>query len=289
MGAEMQNEWLMEAANALAQNDLGTARTVLGIYTKHFPGDPQGWLLSSRATVEPTEKIAFLKRVLELDPKNRVALSGLLLASQNQPANALVRQGDNPALLAQIPHADASPRKHFNFVKNLGGWGFFLVALIVFALVAGVTVPMFMGYRTLVVLSGSMEPSIAKGGIVLAAPVPMKELKRGDVIVFAPTADAQVPLIHRIVKLQDKDGVRYFTTRGDANQKADVAQVSLPPTAWRVVFTLPALGYLIGWATQPIGTVTLIVIPLLGLVGLKLVDVFKKVRGALVMPAPRNA
>jgi signal peptidase I len=129
-----------------------------------------------------------------------------------------------------------------------------------------------------VVMSGSMEPTIPVGAVVIAEPVPSKELENGDVIIFSPNADVTVPIIHRIVSVRVKDGTRYFTTQGDANPSADVAEVSLPATAWRMAHNVPLVGYLISYATSPFGTVILIVVPLLLLGILTIWDQLKRTR-----------
>ena len=150
------------------------------------------------------------------------------------------------------------------------------LALILCLVVAAATVPLFMGNRSLVILSGSMEPAVPKGALVVAQPLPAQDLRIGDVIVFSPNASAVVPVVHRIADIEDRNGTRYYTTRGDANPGADASQVSLPPTAWRVGYSVPLAGYLVSYAASPTGTLLLIFIPLLSLAGRSGLDWLRK-------------
>ncbi|MBI3733983.1 MAG: signal peptidase I [Chloroflexi bacterium] len=136
-----------------------------------------------------------------------------------------------------------------------------VLSTLLFFVTAVVTLPMAMGNRTLVILSGSMAPAIAEGAAVVVRPVPTQELEVGDVIAFLPSATAQIPIVHRILSFRDKDGVRFFTTQGDANHTEDRAEVALPPTAWRVWYSVPLAGYAIQFASSPLGTLLLVVIP----------------------------
>lgn len=145
----------------------------------------------------------------------------------------------------------------------LASLGFFLT-------IAVSVVPFVMGYRTLVIGSGSMEPNIPTGGIVIARPVPSKELGIGDVIVFSPNPDATIPIVHRIVGTRISQGKTFFKTQGDANPQADNAEVSLPATAWLVDYSLPVVGYVIMFATSPAGIAMFIILPLLALAFLSL-------------------
>jgi len=95
-----------------------------------------------------------------------------------------------------------------------------------------------------VVDSGSMEPMIKPGDLVIARgvgektisylfiPISIKgvdpaDLKEGDIIIFwAPEPyinhpEYQKPIIHRIIAIKYENGKRYFKTKGDANPDPD--------------------------------------------------------------------
>ena len=58
------------------------------------------------------------------------------------------------------------------------------VLIVIYALVCA---PMIFGYKPLVVLSGSMEPSFSTGSVVYYTKVSTSDLKAGDIITFLPS------------------------------------------------------------------------------------------------------
>ena len=146
-----------------------------------------------------------------------------------------------------------------------------VAAITVLLAVAAGVVPVLFGLRPFVVISGSMEPTISTGSIAITRPVKTNELETGDVIAFNPSADNGLPIVHRIVKIEERNGIRYFTTRGDANT-GDDAEVALPSTSLKLIGAVPFVGYAVFYAAQPIGTVMLVWIPLCLLAALWLKD-----------------
>jgi signal peptidase len=106
-----------------------------------------------------------------------------------------------------------------------------------------------------VVLSGSMEPALSPGDVVIVdASVPVKI---GDVITYRTGADT-VPTTHRVVGVQDSG----YETKGDANENADAGVVGPEAVIGRVVLTIPVVGHVILWANTPVGYLTLVISPL---------------------------
>jgi len=76
----------------------------------------------------------------------------------------------------------------------------------------------------LVVLSGSMEPAIEPGDIVLVEDVPIEEIEPGDVVTFQSHPGSETTYTHRVVDVTtDKRGT-VLTTKGDANEQLDPMQ-----------------------------------------------------------------
>src|SRR5581483_9735982 len=135
----------------------------------------------------------------------------------------------------------------------------------------------FMGNRTVTVMSGSMEPAIWIGSAVVSSPVPSKDLTAGDVIVYS-LAGAALPLVHRIVSIEERDGTRYYRTRGDANPTQDPAEFTLAANAWRLSYSVPFAGYLIFAVSKPAGQIATLMIPITAMVLLAGKDWVKKAR-----------
>ena len=106
-----------------------------------------------------------------------------------------------------------------------------------------------------VVLSGSMEPALSPGDVVIvdaSGPVGV-----GDVITYRTAGDS-VPTTHRVVGVVDGR----YETKGDANENGDAGTVPPEAIIGRVVLTIPLVGHVILWANTPVGYVTLVVGPL---------------------------
>lgn len=110
--------------------------------------------------------------------------------------------------------------------------------------------PMPFGFGSAVVLSGSMEPKLSVGDLIIIKEP--NELKKDDIIVFK---DNSSNIVHRIIEINGDD----LTTKGDANLIAD-APINLKNVKGKVVFNIPLIGYLINFLKTPIGIVLTIVI-----------------------------
>ncbi|WP_255151897.1 signal peptidase I [Halorarius halobius] len=131
-----------------------------------------------------------------------------------------------------------------------------VVPFVVFA------VPQLVGAdHAFVVLSGSMEPSIAPGDVVVVAGGPVAV---GDVITFRRGGD--VPTTHRVVEVVDGA----YRTKGDANENVDAGLVQPEQVLGRVAFVLPFVGHVVLWANTQTGFLLLVALPLAALVALEL-------------------
>lgn len=116
-------------------------------------------------------------------------------------------------------------------------------------------------YRLFAVQSGSMEPSIRLGSVVVV--VPQESYAKDDVITFRSERSAKETNTHRIVEvLEDKDLNRLeYRTKGDANEDPDHEPIPLRRVVGKVVFAIPYLGYPISFAQTQTGLIVLVVIP----------------------------
>ncbi|QDX39997.1 signal peptidase I [Salarchaeum sp. JOR-1] len=134
-----------------------------------------------------------------------------------------------------------------------------LVALVVpFAVFA---VPQLAGgSHSYVVLSGSMEPAISPGDVVVVSGVDPAAIGVNDVVTFQRDA-SPVPTTHRVVEVIDDGGALAFRTMGDANEDPDGAAVPASAVIGRVTLVIPYIGYVIEAANTPVGFLALVVAP----------------------------
>jgi signal peptidase I len=107
---------------------------------------------------------------------------------------------------------------------------------------------MLLGWHSYVIVTGSMEPSINAGDVVLASPDPVIEDSIGRVISFQDPARPDHVLTHRLVSI-NQDGT--LVTKGDANPTPDsvaVAEESVTGLGRLLVqfVGLPVVWYLTG-------------------------------------------
>ena len=107
--------------------------------------------------------------------------------------------------------------------------------------------PHLLGYRTSTMLTGSMEPGISPGDVVVTVPKPASEVEVGDVISYhIPVEDHRVET-HRVVKvLHQRDGSIAIRTQGDANENVDPWTATLEgDEVWEMKAVVPKLGAVI--------------------------------------------
>ncbi len=73
------------------------------------------------------------------------------------------------------------------------------------------------GYKVFVVISGSMEPNIHVGDIVITKNVDEENIKIGDVITFN---NDKYTITHRVIDIIQDDEI-FYKTKGDHNSVAD--------------------------------------------------------------------
>lgn len=107
-------------------------------------------------------------------------------------------------------------------------------------------------YRTLTVLTGSMDPAIASGSVVIVTPQSPSDIRVGQVLTYeAPIADRRI-VTHRVTEVRDPGMHPVIVTKGDANSHPDPWAARIEdPQVWRVRATVPVLGHLIHALRSP--------------------------------------
>jgi signal peptidase I len=93
-----------------------------------------------------------------------------------------------------------------------------------------------------IVLTGSMEPAISTGDIIVTTPITRKEPQVGDVIAYQAkrfNGENVAVFSHRIVSGDIQSG---FVVKGDANKSPDNQKPAAPDILGVVIFVIPFLG-----------------------------------------------
>jgi signal peptidase len=161
-----------------------------------------------------------------------------------------------------------------------------LTAWIALGVLAGVlmtlTVPRVLGKPVLVVLTGSMEPQLRTGDVLIESRISPLDAKAGDVITFRDPERPDRLITHRVRRVKARGEELSFTTKGDANNTVETWQIHRHGSIGRVQYRLPKLGYVVAWISGPAARLFLVVIPaiLLGLLELRRIWFPKESRAA---------
>lgn len=126
------------------------------------------------------------------------------------------------------------------------------------------------------VLSGSMEPALKVGGVIVTKQVSLKDVKKGDVISYRREG---MPITHRVIDITSQDGKISFQTKGDANEDPDPYTVI--PKGERVAKTilfLPYFGFLAGLMKNKMNFLFLVGIPAVLLIAWYILDIFREAK-----------
>ncbi len=132
----------------------------------------------------------------------------------------------------------------------------------------------FFGWRTEVVISGSMEPALQTGSVVVVRPVDPSTIQDGDIIMFF-SPDKKSLTTHRVVKTEPGPMLG-FITKGDANHNPDITPVIPDQIAGIVVFNIPYLGLLTQFIKTPLGFMLFFLIPAVILLGREMLNVWRE-------------
>lgn len=95
--------------------------------------------------------------------------------------------------------------------------------------------PDFLGMKTYIIVSGSMEPNLKIGDIVIVKETKQEELKVGDIISFR---QGQSVITHRINEISEEK----YITKGDNNNTIDDEQIDYKQIEGKVEKVIPTVG-----------------------------------------------
>lgn len=121
-----------------------------------------------------------------------------------------------------------------------------LYLTITLCLVVWVATPVAVfGWRPQVVLSGSMQPAVRTGDIILLADAPATQLPIGSIVVF-DDPQTGTSVLHRVVEAADGA----YTTKGDANTSVDPTPVRHEQVRGQGRLLVPLVGAPVAWFQQ---------------------------------------
>ena len=120
------------------------------------------------------------------------------------------------------------------------------------------------GFTPLTVQSDSMSPTFSKGDLIIIQTCDTSKLEVGDIVTFHTLIDNEYALnTHRIAAIDEVNGMRSFTTKGDNNDVADTHIISDGDIVGKYVFALPQMGKVMDFLSSSVGFLVVIVLPML--------------------------
>lgn len=131
-------------------------------------------------------------------------------------------------------------------MKKIGNIISSLIVIVLLMILASVLISkLCFNVEMKAVLTGSMEPEIPVGSLVIINPTPYEEISIGDDITFV--RDSNLTLVtHRVIGKDDE--THYITTQGIANNSPD-KPTSYANVVGKVVLHIKYLGYLVIWTS----------------------------------------
>jgi len=117
----------------------------------------------------------------------------------------------------------------------------FLDYILFFALILFILLHL-LGFKSVVVLTDSMEPMISPFSLVIVSPE--SDIRIGDVILYeVELSKKKYKVLHRVIDIKEKKGQIVYITKGDNRRYADAWYVSRDNVIGKLLFSVPYVGY----------------------------------------------
>ncbi len=100
-----------------------------------------------------------------------------------------------------------------------------ILALTVIVAVGVILAGLAVGYRPVVIQTGSMGETAPPRSLIIAAPVNAEAITTGDIVVMR--RPGATPVTHRVIEIEAQGSKRFAITQGDANEAPDAAPYPL--------------------------------------------------------------
>jgi len=101
----------------------------------------------------------------------------------------------------------------------------------------------YFGVQPTVIYSGSMQPAIGVGDVVIISEVQVDMIQEGDIIQYR-IGNITIPTIHRVYEIHGEGDAKVFITKGDGNDDPDSNPILPEEIMGKAIFTLPKIGWI---------------------------------------------
>ncbi len=157
-----------------------------------------------------------------------------------------------------------------------------LMLVTLFALFVGFS-SIVLGWQFNTVMSGSMDPTLKVGDIIVSQPANPEAIEVGDIITYYSPQLGKT-IVHRVIEKHvgsevyassrpNGDSQLYLKTQGDANENPDPEVVPAQNVVGKVGFHVPFLGHVLQSLKTPLGTVLLFAVPGVAIIGMEIKNI----------------
>lgn len=190
----------------------------------------------------------------------------------------------------------------FAIISELGQLLIIVTLIVIAVLSFGSRVPALsnMGFRFFSVVSGSMEPTIPTGSLIMAGKFDISQLKEGDIITFnkgtEETKTNNSIVTHRVTAISHSERkattinengesvetqpvqIYEIKTKGDANKDEDGFTVTPGEILGLYQWHVPQVGYMVNFIQSAKGFIMVVVLPTMVLIIWESVSLILNVR-----------
>ena len=140
-----------------------------------------------------------------------------------------------------------------------------LVAIVILVFIARVTghSPSVFGYHIFRVSSGSMEPTLNVGDVILVKSPPPSAIHENDIVTYNGLEGdfAGKVITHRVVEEPEEDGgIWYFQTQGDVEGSLPDPKITYDQIEGKFITKLTVLNHIYSFFLSPYGLITFVFI-----------------------------
>ena len=113
------------------------------------------------------------------------------------------------------------------------------VFLIIHTIIKPESTPDVFGYKTFTIISGSMEPTINIGDVIIIKKVDKDDIQTNDIITYNIRGEI---ITHRVIDYKIINDEIVYTTKGDSNEVTDIQEVKYRNVEGKYINKIPKVG-----------------------------------------------
>lgn len=169
---------------------------------------------------------------------------------------------------------DATPQRR-GLARLAGSFLLWTVAGLAGGIALAMLIPLAFNARPLTVMSGSMEPTINTGDVVVAREIAPLDANVGDIVSFLDPKRHGLLVTHRVRSIERTGDKVVFVTKGDANNASERWRIGTDDRISRTMYRIPAIGRVLAFSHTRPGILVLVLLPLLLLGTLEMMSIWR--------------